>query len=135
MRIPSSVNVSPKALAFLMIWPAYVLKSSDKTSLNEVAFAAIMCINGPPCIPGKTALSIPLAYFSLHKIIPPRGPRNVLCVVVVTKSAYGTGLGRSEEHTSELQSRFDLVCRLLLEKKNVDAFTAHNRRKPKAMDA
>src|SRR5207249_12118009 len=29
----------------------------------------------------------------------------------------GTGGGRSEEHTSELQSRFDLVCRLLLEKK------------------
>src|SRR5207249_7054670 len=26
---------------------------------------------------------------------------------------------RSEEHTSELQSRFDLVCRLLLEKKNL----------------
>src|SRR5699024_12122600 len=26
---------------------------------------------------------------------------------------------RSEEHTSELQSRFDLVCRLLLEKKNM----------------
>src|SRR5699024_4516199 len=26
-------------------------------------------------------------------------------------------IGRSEEHTSELQSRFDLVCRLLLEKK------------------
>src|SRR2546421_9491433 len=27
---------------------------------------------------------------------------------------------RSEEHTSELQSRSDLVCRLLLEKKNQD---------------
>src|SRR5690349_22434014 len=27
------------------------------------------------------------------------------------------GLARSEEHTSELQSRRDLVCRLLLEKK------------------
>src|SRR5699024_11226767 len=26
-------------------------------------------------------------------------------------------VARSEEHTSELQSRFDLVCRLLLEKK------------------
>src|SRR3989440_8244458 len=26
---------------------------------------------------------------------------------------------RSEEHTSELQSRSDLVCRLLLEKKNI----------------
>src|SRR5438067_8438062 len=29
----------------------------------------------------------------------------------------GDDLIRSEEHTSELQSRFDLVCRLLLEKK------------------
>src|SRR5207249_6989473 len=29
---------------------------------------------------------------------------------------------RSEEHTSELQSRFDLVCRLLLEKKNMELF-------------
>src|SRR5206468_9886944 len=28
-----------------------------------------------------------------------------------------TGVFRSEEHTSELQSRSDLVCRLLLEKK------------------
>src|SRR2546429_2595925 len=28
------------------------------------------------------------------------------------------GCGRSEEHTSELQSRLHLVCRLLLEKKN-----------------
>src|SRR5437868_13272944 len=31
---------------------------------------------------------------------------------------------RSEEHTSELQSRFDLVCRLLLEKKNTTEFIA-----------
>src|SRR2546428_9488623 len=29
---------------------------------------------------------------------------------------------RSEEHTSELQSRSDLVCRLLLEKKNNNTF-------------
>src|SRR5438874_3744565 len=29
----------------------------------------------------------------------------------------GPLVGRSEEHTSELQSRRDLVCRLLLEKK------------------
>src|SRR3989440_8717056 len=35
---------------------------------------------------------------------------------------------RSEEHTSELQSRSDLVCRLLLEKKkknNIAAIKAH----------
>src|SRR5438067_5252216 len=29
---------------------------------------------------------------------------------------------RSEEHTSELQSRFEHVCRLLLEKKNLPGF-------------
>src|SRR5437868_8944695 len=31
---------------------------------------------------------------------------------------------RSEEHTSELQSRFDLVCRLLLEKKKKKQITS-----------
>src|SRR5438067_9716484 len=33
------------------------------------------------------------------------------------KIRFTPGVLRSEEHTSELQSRFDLVCRLLLEKK------------------
>src|SRR5690606_40315128 len=32
----------------------------------------------------------------------------------------GYGAGRSEEHTSELQSREKLVCRLLLEKKKIN---------------
>src|SRR5699024_12796317 len=31
----------------------------------------------------------------------------------------GTNRTRSEEHTSELQSRFDLVCRLLLDKYHI----------------
>src|SRR5699024_12679264 len=37
----------------------------------------------------------------------------------ITPKEHGTDflMDRSEEHTSELQSRFDLVCRLLLEKK------------------
>src|SRR5256884_2377287 len=34
--------------------------------------------------------------------------------------------GRSEEHTSELQSRLHLVCRLLLEKKKQKSRTANN---------
>src|SRR5690349_21877103 len=36
------------------------------------------------------------------------------------------GLTRSEEHTSELQSRRDLVCRLLLEKKKPKTIKANN---------
>src|SRR5699024_343016 len=35
-----------------------------------------------------------------------------------SKCSASAALSRSEEHTSELQSRFDLVCRLLLEKTN-----------------
>src|SRR5206468_6680164 len=61
--------------------------------------------------------------------------RRLIDVVSQTGGHIGAGLGvveltvalgycfdsprdRSEEHTSELQSRSDLVCRLLLEKKN-----------------
>src|SRR5690606_3308102 len=39
---------------------------------------------------------------------------------------------RSEEHTSELQSRENLVCRLLLEKKNVGTPVSSTRRMPAA---
>src|SRR2546422_6445541 len=37
--------------------------------------------------------------------------------VVATRAHRIAGAARSEEHTSELQSRLHLVCRLLLEKK------------------
>src|SRR5436190_12795785 len=37
---------------------------------------------------------------------------------------------RSEEHTSELQSHSDLVCRLLLEKKNLSRHQQHGARGP-----
>src|SRR5699024_12338612 len=40
-------------------------------------------------------------------------PAPATCCSTLTESFQS----RSEEHTSELQSRFDLVCRLLLEKK------------------
>src|SRR5699024_11973707 len=45
-------------------------------------------------------------------------PNKALCAALFSKSTSSIASrgGRSEEHTSELQSRFDLVCRLLLEK-------------------
>src|SRR5699024_11776262 len=50
------------------------------------------------------------AYRPLAKLTSTIRPTTISTVVK------GIGI-RSEEHTSELQSRFDLVCRLLLEKK------------------
>src|SRR2546422_4351392 len=38
------------------------------------------------------------------------------------ESGGGDGADRSEEHTSELQSRLHLVCRLLLEKKKKKSY-------------
>src|SRR5205809_4137417 len=57
---------------------------------------------------------------SLHDALPisthhVHGPRQV--IFAVNGLEKGRGQNRSEEHTSELQSRLHLVCRLLLEKK------------------
>src|SRR3712207_7853271 len=49
---------------------------------------------------------------------PAAGPRSTRCACSTTSDRRSPGSsGRSEEHTSELQSRQYLVCRLLLEKK------------------
>src|SRR2546430_11538010 len=44
-------------------------------------------------------------------------PANALLFRFATRSSVGRSALRSEEHTSELQSQSNLVCRLLLEKK------------------
>src|SRR5699024_12170999 len=62
-------------------------------------------------------LGLAWLYRSLLKIFQAFFPSiPVIQAAVIIRSA--DILARSEEHTSELQSRFDLVCRLLLEKKN-----------------
>src|SRR2546422_4789649 len=62
-----------------------------------------------------------------HRAVPigaPPAAESYLDVAKLLEAARATdcqavhpGYGRSEEHTSELQSRLHLVCRLLLEKK------------------
>src|SRR2546429_4077176 len=47
------------------------------------------------------------------------GPTSVITSVKPTSAPAKTAKLRSEEHTSELQSRLHLVCRLLLEKKKL----------------
>src|SRR5690349_23956201 len=62
---------------------------------------------------GREVDLTPTEFKLLHLLAERKGrvqPRNLLLEVVWEAA-------RSEEHTSELQSRRDLVCRLLLEKK------------------
>src|SRR5699024_12867417 len=61
-----------------------------------------------------------------HFVTRPRAAIYTLLGVIALFGLIVSGLSyltsgkiRSEEHTSELQSRFDLVCRLLLEKKKI----------------
>src|SRR5437870_13821675 len=55
--------------------------------------------------------SIPFRFREKFPMMPKFGLDTILC------GRLATPFGRSEEHTSELQSRGHLVCRLLLEKK------------------
>src|SRR5699024_7236136 len=64
-----------------------------------------------------------LTHLSAEKMVAKSDPRLGFRAVLDSTIALAVWLQielaepRSEEHTSELQSRFDLVCRLLLEKK------------------
>src|SRR5437868_8008983 len=81
----------------------------------------------PPPPPRSTLFPYTTLFRSEFNMLPPGDIRN--CIVALSEDEAllsrlfqhrfnkGSGLERSEEHTSELQSRFDLVCRLLLEKK------------------
>src|SRR5437868_12111606 len=73
--------------------------------------------------PGSTLFPYTTLFRSPPSETPPRSSP-----AAASRTARGSRSGRcarscsrrSEEHTSELQSRFDLVCRLLLEKKKHD---------------
>src|SRR5438309_9278757 len=57
---------------------------------------------------------------------PSQGPAPVECDPPLAQGGeMPPDAHRSEEHTSELQSQFHLVCRLLLEKKNNTTYIQH----------
>src|SRR5207249_11968432 len=82
-------------------------RSSDLINVSGMA-EQLMATNGP-LARGESRCSV-RATISLPEPVSP---------VINTDAELGAAIStmRSEEHTSELQSRFDLVCRLLLEKK------------------
>src|SRR2546422_1821838 len=64
------------------------------------------------------ALPISTMFADLSEHVPRRYTENIQAYGLYLKGRYAWNKRtRSEEHTSELQSRLHLVCRLLLEKK------------------
>src|SRR6266540_7496196 len=74
---------------------------------------------------------------SLHDALPiwtrtrTPGGRSTHRRTAFSEPGYHRAAARSEEHTSELQSHHDLVCRLLLEKKKKKKKTNKNKKKKK----
>src|SRR2546422_2319279 len=97
-----------------------ILEPGEPVLVDSVRFAAMVSV------PLTTTFVYLLAVFSFgfsgdlaarHSMYPVR-----MFTLPVTNAAlvgwtFGRDTSRSEEHTSELQSRLHLVCRLLLEKK------------------
>src|SRR5204862_555426 len=73
----------------------------------------------PICSPACRARSTPSAR-------PGRRARRRPAARGHARPAAGAARVRSEEHTSELQSRRDLVCRLLLEKKKQETKSSNS---------
>src|SRR5699024_12867510 len=101
LRLPS--------LFFLLFMPTaspgiYTLSLHDALPISVmVQREAAQRLCAEPGTRAAGAISYAVAYYAT--------PRQLFTVQ--------PGSFRSEEHTSELQSRFDLVCRLLLEKKKI----------------
>src|SRR5258707_5753985 len=81
--------------------------------------------------PRSTPLSLhdalPISWASANKPLPMiRDPRMVFDMLFGHGATEAERAARSEEHTSELQSRQYLVCRLLLEKKKIAGIRPEN---------
>src|SRR5690625_6108623 len=96
---------------------------SPPPSENRQAVAFNFALSAAASSPLRQPVSPP-AFFGENRVRPRVGPQRCAGTVMVSASplrscAVYFGRTRSEEHTSELQSRGHLVCRLLLEKKKV----------------
>src|SRR5436309_9182744 len=83
-------------------------------SSPQIIFFFFLIVRRPPrstLFPYTTLFRSPMRHRRQHpqRQVQPKGKRR--------HTAIHQGQTRSEEHTSELQSRENLVCRLLLEKK------------------
>src|SRR5699024_2541563 len=93
--------------------------STDSPSLNKIKVGILITSNLAAVDGFSSTSSFKILAFPSSS---PANSSNTGAIILhgphqVAQKATKLTPDRSEEHTSELQSRFDLVCRLLLEKK------------------
>ena len=96
-------------------WQARYLERAENTARMLNVFSTLLLDLPPRTKLGWHSLvEITGTYQAFDAKYKQASERNVMRFLLVDNN----GHSRSEEHTSELQSRRNLVCRLLLEKKN-----------------
>src|SRR5207249_11041159 len=88
----------------------YTLSLHDALPISRTPVADLGQLLPAECLPGVRSLARPRRVGCSGTRLAGAGPEPDARIPAGP-------FPRSEEHTSELQSRFDLVCRLLLEKK------------------
>src|SRR2546430_12105572 len=99
-------------------------------SSHFVFFFFFLMIRRPPrstLFPYTTLFRSLLRYSSVSSTnrIRVRESRSRRCALISSRPKSCLASSRSEEHTSELQSQSNLVCRLLLEKKKIQKTRSH----------
>src|SRR5947207_8592190 len=84
-----------------------LFRSSEKMEIKKEVFRELAMEAGPKTIVATNTSALPVSELAEVTV----SPEHVIGLHF---------FNRSEEHTSELQSHSDLVCRLLLEKKKSD---------------
>src|SRR5699024_12835401 len=107
------LRVALSRFSFLTTAPpqSYTLSLHDALPISSHRF--LCCTRRPPV----SAVRAGHLAGSQHQDMEGLGPHANMSAATVVPVEQRVKTKRSEEHTSELQSRFDLVCRLLLEKK------------------
>src|SRR2546427_51441 len=111
----TSLDLKPTPICFFLILPPLLISSFF--FFNDTATTEIYTLSLHDALP----ISI-LAFHSAAGWLPYFSPADSQ----VDLSDRLVRLSRSEEHTSELQSQSNLVCRLLLEKKKKDPQVNHS---------
>src|SRR2546430_11166477 len=99
-----SLRIAPVSPLF-----SALAKSAQPSHSTQLSFPLFSCTYELFCT-GEKATPFPLCASALFAKNTPGGGGPCLTIISLSE--------RSEEHTSELQSQSNLVCRLLLEKKN-----------------
>src|SRR5258706_1451295 len=95
---------------------------------NDTATTEIYTLSLHDALPICTAVRNPASDRSSSGITGSSAPGEAACWPAINTKPFGLTSFRSEEHTSELQSLTNLVCRLLLEKKKIklqDIYSAY----------